>query len=82
MTAHPTENEACPRCGQPHPILACPHVKSVEFADGHVFGGSFQPRISRVEFLTPSDFGAVRRVGTDAGAADVAYPTLGQEAGT
>lgn len=45
----------CWRCGEPHEIFACPHVKALEFEDGHVFGGGSSPRVSRIEFLTPAD---------------------------
>ena len=41
----------CPRCQQPHKLIACPHVKALEFEDGD------PSRILRVEFLTPADFG-------------------------
>ena len=45
-----TAAESCPRCGEPHSIVACPHVKAVELHDG-----DFR-FIKRVEFLTPADF--------------------------
>jgi hypothetical protein len=42
-----TEETSCARCGQTHDIIACPHVKAVEF-DGD--------SITRIEFLTPVDY--------------------------
>lgn len=51
----------CRRCGDPHEIFACPHVKAIEFGLGSP--QSFladQPFIKRVEFLTPADFVAQR----------------------
>ncbi len=70
----------CPRCVDEHEtILACPYVKAVEFLDGYVFGEEAQPIISRVEFLTPRDYGpsaggekSPEQAGEQAG-----YPTLG-----
>ena len=39
----------CPRCGEDHEPIACPHVKAVEFdATGLI--------ITRLEFLTPADY--------------------------
>lgn len=42
-----TDTTPCARCGQTHDIVACPHVKAVEFE-----GDS----ITRIEFLTPMDY--------------------------
>jgi hypothetical protein len=40
----------CPRCSGKHEIIACPHVKAIEFEDGD------GQTIRRLEFLTPNDF--------------------------
>lgn len=66
---------SCPRCGDAHEIFSCPHVKAVEFEDGHVFEGHFQPRVRRIEFLTPADCVA-RRVDA-AGEPQPDYPRKG-----
>lgn len=47
----------CPRCGAPHDLFACQYVKAIEFADGFVDGSPSPPRIARIEFLTPADYG-------------------------
>lgn len=62
----------CRRCGEPHDIMACPHVKSVEFAeDGE--------RITRVEFLTPVDYPPMKAsLGTEDTSAP-GYTTLAGE---
>lgn len=48
MTTAAANVVLCPRCAQPHGIVQCPHVKAVEFDAGQ--------RVSRVEFLTPTDY--------------------------
>lgn len=66
----------CWRCGADHPIVACPHVKAVEFSDAAAL------TVSRVEFLTPADWG-VRASSGQAGGERSGYPTLnGQNKGT
>lgn len=70
----------CPRCSQEHEtILACPYVKAVEFQDGYVFGADGPAIISRVEFLTPRDYGPVAggEKSPDPGEGETGYPTLG-----
>lgn len=72
----------CPRCDQDHEtILACPHVKAVEFTDGFIFGADVPAIISRVEFLTPRDYGPAVGGGNapDPGGAETGYRTLGGE---
>lgn len=72
----------CPRCTETHEtILACPYVKAVEFADGFAFGSDAPALISRVEFLTPRDYGpaAGGEKSPDAGGEGTGYPTLGGE---
>lgn len=64
--------ETCPRCLQPHPLLSCPHLKAIEFEDGHVFGSPGPPRVRRLEFLTPSDYVAAPRAGETSSSTD--YP--------
>lgn len=53
---HSGADLACARCGGAHTIIGCPLVKAVEFADG-LYEGEEQPRITRIEFLTPADYG-------------------------
>lgn len=70
----------CPRCSEPHEtILACPYVKAVEFSDGFSFGSEGPALISRVEFLTPRDYGPATggEKSPDASAQETAYQTLG-----
>jgi hypothetical protein len=59
---HPGPDLICARCNGAHTILACPHVKAVEFQDGY-YEGEEQPRISRIEFLTPADYGPAPAAG-------------------
>lgn len=42
------DEDKCQRCGGAHALTACMHVKAIEFECGV---------ISRVEFLTPADYG-------------------------
>lgn len=43
------ETQTCPRCGENHGIIACGHVKAIQFDEtGHI--------VVRVEFLTPLDY--------------------------
>jgi len=43
----------CPRCEEAHPLIQCPYVKAVAFAEDGV-------TVIRAEFLTPADFPAPR----------------------
>lgn len=65
---------ACPRCGGAHDPFAtpaaCPYVKAVEWHESGD-GGLF---ISRVEFLTPTDFGPAVPTPSDGDAAAADYP--------
>jgi hypothetical protein len=63
--------EACPRCGDAwhHPLIQCPYVKAVTFADDGV-------RIVRVEFLTLADMPQVR--GAPGADQPDDYPKLGR----
>lgn len=44
------DEKTCPRCGELHEIIRCPHLKAIEFEDGD---GTL---IRRLEFLTPADY--------------------------
>lgn len=56
--------DECQRCGEPHTIFRCPHVKAIEM-DGE--------KITRVEFLLPIDFPPARPEPPP----EVDYPRLG-----
>jgi hypothetical protein len=58
--------DKCPRCGEPHGIIACPHVKAIEF--------DAEQNIMRVEFMVPVDF---HRLDAAAMAAPDNYPRKG-----
>ncbi len=68
----PMPFDKCPRCAAEHAIMACPFVKAIEIQDG-----DFQT-ITRVEFLTPADYGQQRALLKEEPAAD--YPKLGPKA--
>lgn len=59
------DEKKCPRCGEAHEIIECPHLKAIEFEDGYVFGAPSPPRVHRLEFLTPADYVAAPRGSTD-----------------
>jgi hypothetical protein len=63
----------CARCGEAHTIIACPHVKAVEFTDGF-YEGEDQPRITRIEFFAPADYGPAPAPGENP---PPGYATLG-----
>lgn len=54
---NPGPDLRCPRCGLNHTIVACPHVKAIEFSGGYANADADDPVIARVEFLTPADYG-------------------------
>ena len=59
----------CPRCDGDHAPIACPYVKAIEFDPG---AGLI---ITRLEFLTPADYGPSKPVAVDDEAPE--YPKLG-----
>jgi len=63
----------CPRCGEAHPVIACPYVKAVEFDPGTGL------IIRRLEFLTPADYGRAPAVTREPDAPADDYPRLGQK---
>lgn len=60
-----TEPASCPRCREAHEVIACPHLKAIEFEDGHDFESPSRPLIRRLEFLTPADYVAAPRSAAD-----------------
>lgn len=62
----------CARCAEPHTLLACPHVKAIDFEYGFVDGAE-SASIRRVEFLTPADYGRA----APAAPPERDYPKLG-----
>lgn len=56
----------CQRCSEGHDLIACPHVKAVEYAEGG--------RITRVEFLTPADYGPPPKDGAPGAEPEASYP--------
>ena len=59
----------CPRCGEDHAPIACPYVKAIEFDP---VAGLI---ITRLEFLTPADYGPSKPVAVDDESPE--YPKLG-----
>lgn len=59
----------CRRCGEDHELIACPHVKALEFDS--VTG----LMITRVEFLTPIDYW--RDKSPETPQVDADYPRIG-----
>lgn len=64
-------SEPCPRCGEAHALIECPHVKAVEYdSTGKI--------VTRVEFLTPADYHPMKGSIPDAAAAAADYAKLGK----
>ena len=62
--------DVCDRCGGDHTPIACPYVKAVEFdASGLI--------ITRLEFLTPADYGPSKPVADEKPSDD--YPKLSDQ---
>jgi hypothetical protein len=65
--------DLCPRCEDAHPLIRCPYVKSVTFADTTTL------TIRSVEFLTPADYGPQPLTRAPPGAEEAPdYPRLGK----
>jgi hypothetical protein len=71
VTSGLTDTKPCPRCHEPHEWETCPYVKAIEYDD--------VGNITRLEFLTPADYGRPHPAPTEA--VDN-YPKLGARNGT